>query len=116
MQQINFKFLILSLLYIFLFTGCSFSKIKNDLYNITSNQLTESTDFSNIASNLIINLSPSILSLKENEPLYVIDFVNLKQLENNSELGFILSSEIKTLVTQKCNKQIYEIEFDLYII
>ncbi len=107
MRQFNFKLIILSF-FVFIFNGCSF-------YNISYHHTTEVTDFSSLTSDLLEDLSPAIQSLKKNEPLYIIDFVNLKQLENHSELGFVLSSELKTLVTQKCNKKVYEIEFAKYL-
>ncbi|MCK5110701.1 MAG: hypothetical protein KAQ94_04195 [Arcobacteraceae bacterium] len=112
MQQFNYKLIILS---IFLFTGCGLSTTQAGSYKSSYYHSTQVTDFSDLTANLLKDLSPTIVSLKKDEPLYVIDFVNLKQLENHSELGFVLSSELKTLVTQQCNRAIYEIEFTKYL-
>jgi TolB-like protein len=42
-------------------------------------------------------------------PIYVTDFVNLEELENHSELGFLLSDELKTQASQHVG--IYAVEY-----
>ncbi len=96
-----------------LFNGCvtsytNFPKLKDLSFSST-------TDFSSIIENLLDDLCPTLKKLSKKKPLTVIDFTNLKELENNSELGFILSEELKTHVTQKCNWMVNQIEFMRYI-
>ena len=72
---------------------------------------TSITNFSDLTEELVDRLAEDILSVKSYAPLYITDFVNLKELENHSELGFMLSDELKTHVTQKFNIPIHEIEY-----
>jgi TolB-like protein len=100
----------------FLFSGCSIIKENEDSFKFKYLHLTTTTNFDNLTKNLLEQLSPTILSVnKTRTPLYVVDFVNLQDLQNNSELGFMLSDELKTQVTQVCNMPIYAIEYSKYL-
>jgi len=114
MQQLSKQ--IILLLVLLVFSGCGFVQTKAGSVKVEPfYHSTAKTDFTKLADNLILHLAPALNKLTKREPLYVIDFVNLKQLENHSELGFILSSEVKSLVTQQFGHSIYEIEFSKYL-
>ena len=82
----------ISCFFLFLiFTGCEYKQIPIS---------EQKTDFHLIIGKMI---SPICLSLKENATIYVTDYVNEKNLQNNSKLGFLLSNETKVALT-KCNK------------
>ena len=97
------------LIFTFLLSGCVNSYTDSVKFKYVHS--TEVTNFSNLTENLIEQLTSDLNNVKEYAPLYITDFVNLKDLENFSELGFMLSDELKTHVTQKYNIPIYEIEF-----
>jgi TolB-like protein len=106
----------ITLLSLTIFSGCTipslnFKETKTGAMKANYIHSTAVTDFSKLTEQLLISLCPSIKKLDNNEPLYIIDFTNLRQLENHSELGFVLSSELKTIVTQKCKQTVHEIEF-----
>jgi len=106
-----------TLIFIFIFNGCV--KSYNDSYKIKYLQSTAVTNFSKLTESLIDDLCPTLEELKLEQrklkPLYIIDFVNLNQLENHSELGFMLSDELKTHVTQECDWPIHQIEYTKYL-
>jgi TolB-like protein len=100
----------------FLFNGCTIIKENEDSFKFKYLHLTTTTSFDTLTENLLEQLCPTIASInKSKTPLYVVDFVNLKDLQNNSELGFMLSDELKTQVTQMCNMPIYAIEYSKYL-
>ncbi len=76
---------------------------------------TSTTDFSDLTKELLDPLSTELKKLNTEIPLYIIDFVNLKDLDNHSELGFMLSDELKTHITQIYNLQIHAIEYAKYL-
>jgi TolB-like protein len=51
--------------------------------------------------------------IDEKKTIYVTDFVNIKNFKNKSQLGFLLSSELKVSLFSNCsdNLQIKELEF-----
>lgn len=100
----------------FLFNGCTLIKEGEDSFKFKYLHLTTTTNFDTLTKNLLQQLCPTISSVnKSKTPLYVVDFVNLQDLQNNSELGFMLSDELKTQVTQVCNMPIYAIEYSKYL-
>jgi TolB-like protein len=96
-----------------LFSGCVQSY--TDSFKFKYYHSTVITNFSNLTEKLLDKLSPKINTLETRHPIYVIDFVNLKELENHSELGFMLSDELKTHVTQKLNWAVQSIEYTKYL-
>lgn len=113
--------IILAIPLLFLLSGCS-TIIKEDENTISFKhiQLTNSTNFEWITYNLLNDLFyPICEDIQEKTkgvmPIYVVDFVNLQSLENQSELGFILSNNVKSQVTQKCNTPIYSLEYAKYL-
>lgn len=103
----------------FLFTGCSLINSSQDSIKFKYYQSTGMTNFHILTQNLLKDLSPTILDIKSKKriisPLYVTDFVNIRSLANRSQLGFILSDELKTNITQDLNWPIYQIEFSKYL-
>ena len=100
----------------FFLNGCSIIKENEDSFQFKYLHLTTTTSFDSLTADLLEQLCPTISSVnKTKTPLYVVDFVNLKDLQNNSELGFMLSDELKTQVTQMCNVPIYAIEYSKYL-
>ncbi|MCD4757588.1 MAG: hypothetical protein K8R39_04915 [Arcobacteraceae bacterium] len=100
----------------FFLNGCSIIKENEDSFKFKYLHLTTTTSFDSLTADLLEQLCPTISSVnKTKTPLYVVDFVNLKDLQNNSELGFMLSDELKTQVTQMCNMPIYAIEYSKYL-
>lgn len=100
----------------FLFSGCSLVNENTDSFKFKYLHLTTTTNFTDLTEELLEQLCPKIQEVnKSATPLYVVDFTNLKDLENHSELGFMLSDELKTQVTQMCNMPIYAIEYAKYL-
>ena len=110
---------LLTLTLTFLFTGCSLINSTNESFKFKYFQSTGMTNFNILTHNLLKDLSDTILTIKSKKrnisPLYVTDFVNVKNLDNKSQLGFILSDELKTNITQDLNWPIYQIEFSKYL-
>jgi len=112
------KRLSLIIITIFLFTGCI---IKNDenSFKLSYMHSTQVTDFNSLTNDLLKDLCPILLQIKQYKkiisPLYVTDFVNISNLTNNSDLGFLLSDELKTNISQNCNWPIYAIEYTKYL-
>lgn len=104
---------------LFFLSGCSLVNENTDSFKLKYYHSTSVTNFSSEVDDLLDNLCPTLLEIKklkaQLEPLYVIDFVNLEDLENHSELGFMLSDELKTLVTQECDWPVYSIEYSKYL-
>jgi len=111
--------IILATVFAFLLGGCSLINSSKDSYKFKYFQSTVVTDFHLLSQELLTDLSPTILEIKSKKkiisPLYVTDFVNLDKLTNRSQLGFILSDELKTNITQDLNWPIYQIEFSKYL-
>lgn len=99
----------------FLLNGCAIKENK-DSFSLKYLHLPIATNFHALTQKLLKQLCPTIIKVNHGKtPLYVIDFVNLKDLENNSQLGFMLSDELKTEVTQMCNTPVYAIEYSKYL-
>ena len=111
--------IILTTVLIFLFTGCSLINSSEDAFKFKYYHSTSVTNFQELTQELLQGVSPTILEIKSKKdiisPLYVTDFVNLDKLTNRSKLGFILSDELKTNITQYLNWPIYQIEFSKYL-
>lgn len=108
--------IILALPLILLLSGCTIVKENEDSFQFKYLQLTTTTNFEWTTANLLSPLCEDIQTkTKGIMPIYVVDFVNLENLENQSELGFILSDNIKSQVTQKCNTPIYSLEYAKYL-
>lgn len=93
-------------LFFIFFTGCSVT-------NIAPNDYHENvTDFKFLTSKLIS--SSFCNKINQNTTLYVTDFVNESNLENKSELGFLLSNELKVNILKSgCTKNVTIKTFDL---
>lgn len=112
--------IIFTLIALFIFTGCSIKESTNgDSYKFTYIHSTGVTNFQQLTKNLLRDLCPTLLDIKEHktriQPLYVTDFVNIKDLDNKSQLGFLLSDELKTNITQECNWPVSQIEYSKYL-
>ena len=109
--------IILAIPLLFLLSGCStIIKENEDTISFKNIQLMNSTNFEWITYNLLSPMCEDIQAkTKGVMPIYVVDFVNLDSLQNQSELGFILSNNIKSQVTQKCNTPIYSLEYAKYL-
>ena len=114
MQQFSFILII-----VLFFNACVSSDTQvleySEATKLKYRHSTDITNFSLLTEKLLDDLCPSLHSLNKSTPLLVIDFTNIKELENYSELGFLLSEEIKTHTTQKCNLMISQIEFMRYL-
>lgn len=90
----------------FLFNGCSAITVPANDYH------EDVTDFKFITSKLIS--SSFCNKINQNTTLYVTDFVNESNLENKSELGFLLSNELKVNILRSgCAKNVTIKTFDL---
>jgi len=112
MKQFNILTIAFS---VFLFTGCSILNESNDSFKFKYIQSTGITDFSDVAEELLDGVKTKMSFLDKRNPIYVVDFVNLKNLANNSHLGFILSEEMKAQVSQKLDIPVVSIEYMKYI-
>ncbi len=99
----------------FFFSGCSLINNYEDSFKFKYLHSTATTDFSDLTEDLLNPLSIKLNKLNPETPLYIIDFVNLKDFDNHSELGFMLSDELKTHITQIYNLQIHAIEYAKYL-
>lgn len=111
MKKITFILLPLFLL----FTGCinEYPEYYKAKYVLSTNV----TDFNELAQDLVDDMDKDIISIipKSKRVIYVSDFVNIQNLEVTSQLGFFLSSEVKSYVTSKYNLNIKEIEYTKYL-
>jgi len=112
MRQFNSLLIVFLLL---IFSGCSVINEYTDSYKFKYQHSTAVTNFSEITQKLIKQLDDPLVSLDHHYPIYVIDFTNIEKLENFSELGFLLSSEIKTHVTQRYDWPVEQIEYMKYL-
>jgi TolB-like protein len=101
------------LILIFTFSGCI--QTYNDSYKLKYWKSSFTTNFGALTENLLDDLYKTIMLLPRRQPLTVIDFTNIRELENYSELGFVLSEELKTQVTQKCNWGVNQLEYMHYL-
>jgi len=96
-----------SFLLVISFSGCSIGTVNN------TNDYHESvTDFKFLTS----KLTPSSFcdKINSNTTLYVTDFVNESNLDNKSELGFLLSNELKVnILKNSCTKNVAIKTFNL---
>lgn len=97
------------------FTGCI--NEYNDYYKVKYVLPTNTTNFNALAKDLVNDMDEEILSIipKSNRLIYVSDFVNIQNLEVTSQLGFFLSSGVKSHVTEEFNVNIKEIEYTKYL-
>jgi hypothetical protein len=80
-----------------IFTGCSVLQKPID-------PLASSTNFSSLSKKLSRDICYKI---QDNSTLYITDFVNESNLKNRSQLGFLLSSELKVNILKKsCGQNI----------
>ncbi|QOG12483.1 FlgO family outer membrane protein [Arcobacter sp. FWKO B] len=82
---------------------------------ITNNSIalkSNTTNFANLSSRLVHGIcTKKDMGHDEDKDFYIVDFVNIDNLENNSKLGFILSSQIKSDMLSTCsNVRIKELE------
>jgi hypothetical protein len=82
----------------FTFNACSYTSFFNPI-NANS-----STKFSDLTEHLSENTCDN---LNTNSTLYITDFVNESNLKNISQLGFLLSNELKVnILSDNCDKHI----------
>lgn len=99
------KTILFSLILILCLSSCSsYHKIPLDIGG-------ESNDFESLISTLTKKVTPKLKNiLYKNEIVFVSDFVNLKNLDNKSQLGFLLSDLLKNEISS-LNIIIKEVEF-----
>ena len=70
----------------------------------------DAVTFSKLVKKITKNMCRKI---DEDRPIYVTDFVNIKNFKNKSQLGFLLSSELKVSLFSQCDTdlRIKELEF-----
>ncbi|MBS9782738.1 MAG: hypothetical protein KGV43_02930 [Arcobacter sp.] len=109
------KSIFISLFISFLFTGCLIEYPES--YKLKYLQSTKITDLKYLTKDLLIKMEAEILAVipRVNKHVYVTDFVNLKNLELTSQLGFLLSSEVKTHIIKRYHIPIKELEYSKYI-
>lgn len=98
---------IFSFFLFFFFSGCSVGSLNN--VSSTSESV---TDFKFLTSKLVS--SAFCEKINSNTSLYVTDFVNESNLDNKSELGFLLSNELKVnILKSNCTKNVAIKTFNL---
>lgn len=108
--------IVLVFLIVFVFSGCvNFINEYEDSYKFKYQHSTATTDFTKLTKVLTDELSATLLLVSKNKPVYVTDFVNLDKLDNHSELGFMLSDEVKSLVTKNNNIYVQAIEYSKFL-
>eukprot|EP01156_Anaeramoeba_ignava_P014918 Anaeramoba_ignava/a610924_12.p1 GENE.a610924_12~~a610924_12.p1 ORF type:complete len:204 (-),score=-13.50 a610924_12:142-753(-) len=109
------KFLLSILLITAFFSGCTKPVLVSNMDSVSDRK----TNFKKISLDLMKDIIPVLNELKatklKDKSLYVTDFVNLDSLENRSRFGFLLSEEIKALVTTQTTNTVHEIEFAKYL-
>ena len=78
---------------------------------------TEITDFKTPTENLLLKMNPKLLSIGPqiiDKQIYVVDFMNIKNLDLTSQLGLFLSSEVKSNVSHLYGYKIRELEYMKY--
>ncbi|MBD3840447.1 MAG: hypothetical protein IE909_00935 [Campylobacterales bacterium] len=112
MRQLN---IVLIFIATFFLSGCALINEYEDSFKLKYIHSTSKTDFSDLTYDLLEQLCPTLKEYNRKKPIYVVDFVNLEQLENHSELGFMLSDELKTHVTQMCDTPVHAIEYSKFL-
>ncbi len=96
------KKIFLILITIFLFTSCRSAYYKiDDIINPA-----DGTNFTLMSNKLAVDICPKITSFHKKYELFITDFVNISNLKNKSELGFLLSSQLKVATLENCNKDL----------
>jgi TolB-like protein len=93
---------------ILLFQGC--------LYNSSFIQKEDPIDFNQISKSLANKLISNLPLVKNNKTIIVSDFVNIDTKTNNSTIGFILSSSIKSYISNNKKLNLQEINMSKNII
>lgn len=97
----------ISFILLFFFSGCSIGFLNN--VSSTSESV---TDFKFLTSKLVS--SAFCEKINSNTSLYITDFVNESNLDNKSELGFLLSNELKVnILKSSCAKNVAIKTFNL---
>jgi hypothetical protein len=102
-----YKKLLLLLTVIFVFSGClsTYYKIKDEPMQHNG------TNFANLIDDLSSTPRSILRYNKMVKNLYILDFVNIDNLQNVSKLGFILSNELKATFSYKLpNSNLQELE------
>ena len=89
----------LAFLGMFLFGGCTLPDTISVLSGVKN--LTQ-TDFTRLSSSIVDDVCQGISKDELDKDFYVIDFVNIDNLENNSQLGFVLSNQLKSDLLKSC--------------
>ena len=105
-----FKYLLISTFITISFTSCS-STVYNKLDDVINPK--EGTDFSKLSSKLSVNICSKLTSYKDRNEIYITDFVNISNLQNNSQLGFLLSSQLQVAILSNCDESIQVKELTL---
>lgn len=93
----NIAFSSLFLFVILFFSGCN-NILDRPILNVTTQ-----TNFDKISYNMVTQICKNILQEDLTKDFYVVDFVNIENLENNSQLGFILSNHLKSNFFKVCS-------------
>jgi hypothetical protein len=86
-----------SLLIAFFFSGC-YNILEKPMLNLTTQ-----TNFDKISYNMVTQICKNIIQEDLGKDFYVVDFVNIENLENNSQLGFVLSNHLKSNFFKVCS-------------
>ncbi len=98
----TFKSTIILVFITFIFTSCSSVIYKvDDIINKS-----DGTDFTKLSNKLSINICSSLESYNQMEDIYITDFVNISSLKNRSQLGFLLSSDLKVATVSNCSNNL----------
>lgn len=101
------KYILLLLVSLLILNGCVSNPVKND-----SNYNDVTTDFKLATSRL--TTYEFCQKIDPNTTIYVTDFVNESNLENRSQLGFLLSNQVKVnLLKSNCTKNVSIKAFNL---
>jgi hypothetical protein len=63
----------------------------------------DGADFTKLSNKLAIDTCPYLNSYN-NQEIYILDYVNISTLNNKSQLGFILASNLKVAILSNCSK------------
>ena len=102
-----FKYYSLFLFVLFALSSCTTSK------QIQEEKQTKNKQNVNFSA-LVRELTKQVCyKTNANKPIYVADFVNIRNFKNKSQLGFLLSSELKVSLFKECSEdlKIKELEF-----
>ncbi|MDY0326635.1 MAG: FlgO family outer membrane protein [Arcobacteraceae bacterium] len=86
-----------SLLIVLFFSGC-YNILERPMLNLTTQ-----TNFDKISYNMVTQICKNIIQEDLGKDFYVVDFVNIENLENKSQLGFILSNHLKSNFFKVCS-------------